>query len=119
MPTHDGVVEHGSGVSDLRAIGHVGIAAELRGRRWLGVELGDCQPIVDRLSDLDAERQQLRGIRSEINTLFTADTLALRAKFGHDTSRYRLLPELEVHRNNNGSQPAADELSQSTLPLHA
>jgi len=71
-------------------------AAELRGRRWLGVELGDCQPIVDRLSDLDAERQQLLGIRSEINTLFTADTLALRAKFGHDTSRYRLLPELET-----------------------
>ena len=68
-------------------------AAELRGRRWLGVELGDCQPIIDRLSNLDAERAQLDGIRAELNTLFTKDTLARREKFGHDTSKFRLLPE--------------------------
>jgi site-specific DNA-methyltransferase (adenine-specific) len=68
---------------------------ELRGRRWVGVELGDCQPIVERMLCLDAEREQLTAHRAEINTLFTANTLRLRNKHGHDTTRYQQLPEEE------------------------
>ncbi len=65
-------------------------AAQLRGRRWLGFELGDCQPIVQRLSELDAEAAQLERIRADINLLFTPATLELRERHGHDSSRYRL-----------------------------
>jgi site-specific DNA-methyltransferase (adenine-specific) len=66
------------------------VAAELKGRRWIGVEVGDCQPIVDRLGDLEAEREQLARLREGIDVLFTPATLALRARCGHDTSRYRV-----------------------------
>ncbi len=73
-------------------------ACELKNRRWIGIELGDCGPMIERLSSLDKERQQLASLQAEINTLFTPETLALRNKNGHDTSPYRLLPEMESMR---------------------
>jgi len=76
-------------------------ACELKGRRWLGCEMGDCQPIIERLSDLAQEREQLEQIRSQLNLLFTPESLALRKRFGHDTSRYRL----EENGQGNGSSP--------------
>jgi len=71
-------------------------ACELKGRKWIGSELGDCQPIVERLKDLGGEREQLAQIRSQINVLFTESALVLRNRNGHDTSRYR------VNGNGNG-----------------
>ncbi len=68
-------------------------AAELKGRRWLGFELGDCEPIAERLGDLQAEARQLEAIRAEIDLLFTPATMARRARHGHDSSRYRTLDE--------------------------
>ncbi len=68
-------------------------ACELMGRRWIGTEIGDCEPIARRLADLDDEREQLARIRVGINTLFTDETLKLRDRHGHDTSRYRLDPD--------------------------
>ncbi|MFH1469552.1 MAG: DNA methyltransferase [Pseudomonadota bacterium] len=65
-------------------------AAELKGRRWIGVEVGDCEPMVARLGDLAEEREQLARLRAGIDLLFTPATLALRERFGHDTSRYRV-----------------------------
>lgn len=65
-------------------------ACELKGRKWMGSELGDCQPIIERLQNLDEERKQLTQIRSQINVLFTDSVLSLRNRHGHDTSRYRL-----------------------------
>lgn len=85
-------------------------AAELRGRRWIGIEKGDCAPIGERLSSLDGERRRLAGLRAELNTLFTAPTLALRERFGHDTSRYRLPPDLET----GGESAASEEASPGT-----
>ncbi len=67
-------------------------ASELRGRRWVGMELGDCGPIVQRMAQLDAEAEQLRKIRANIDLLFTPTSLDLRDRHGHDSSRYRLLP---------------------------
>ncbi len=64
-------------------------AAELLGRRWIGMELGSCEPIVSRLRDLDAERRQLDDLHAKVDVLFTEATLALRARHGHDSSRYR------------------------------
>lgn len=68
-------------------------ACEIRKRRWIGIEIGDCKPIIDRFSTIEEERQQLARIRSQINVLFTPEALALRSKNGHDSSRYRLLGE--------------------------
>jgi len=66
------------------------IAAELKGRHWIGCEIGDCQPIIDRFARLDRERDILDELRANINTLFTPAALELRRRSGHDTSRYRL-----------------------------
>ena len=66
------------------------VAAELKGRRWIGCEFGDCQPILDRFKRLDREREILDEVRASVNTLFTPAALALRRRNGHDNSRYRL-----------------------------
>lgn len=88
------------------------VAAELRNRRWMGIELSDCQPMIDRISNLEAEQEQLASLRANINTLFTRETLLLRDKHGHDTSRYRLLPGLR------GAAPTpTNGQTQAALPL--
>ena len=68
-------------------------ACELKERQWIGMEIGDCDPIVRRLSDLEDERAQLAHIREQTNVLFTDKALKLRQKHGHDTSRYRIDPD--------------------------
>jgi site-specific DNA-methyltransferase (adenine-specific) len=65
-------------------------ACELKGRRWIGTELGDTAPIVTRLEDLEAERDKLTSLHTQVNVLFTDEALALRERHGHDTSRYRV-----------------------------
>ena len=65
--------------------------AELKGRRWLGCEIGDCQPIVDRFARIEQERELLKEIRTKVNVLFTEKVLRLRYRNGHDTSRYRVM----------------------------
>ncbi|HNX50007.1 MAG TPA: DNA methyltransferase [Thermoanaerobaculaceae bacterium] len=66
------------------------VAAEIKGRRWLGCEIGDCAPILERFQQLDREREDLRRVRAKVNTLFTPASLELRRRHGHDTSRYRV-----------------------------
>ncbi|MFI5165762.1 MAG: DNA methyltransferase [Thermoanaerobaculales bacterium] len=66
------------------------VAAELKRRRWIGCEIGDCQPIIERFARLDREREILGELRANLNTLFTPAVLALRRRSGHDTSKYRL-----------------------------
>lgn len=66
------------------------VASELKGRRWLGSELEDCAPITARFQQLDRERDHLLDLREKLNVLFTPESLVLRGRFGHDTSKYRL-----------------------------
>jgi site-specific DNA-methyltransferase (adenine-specific) len=66
------------------------IAAELKGRRWIGAEIADCQPIVDRFAMIDKEIELLEKIHANVNVLFTEKSLQRRASNGLDTSRYRL-----------------------------
>lgn len=66
------------------------VAAEIKARRWLGCEIGDCSPIVERFQRLDREREDLRLVRAKVNTLFTSASLDLRRRHGHDSSKYRL-----------------------------
>lgn len=70
------------------------VAAELKGRRWYGIELVELDPIISRLEDLEPERQTLVRIQAEKNRLFTERAVALRRAHKHDNPRYRSLPEV-------------------------
>ncbi len=66
------------------------VAAELGGRRWKGSELA-CSDIVRRFDALDGDREHLRDIHDNKNTLFTRGDLAKRAKLGRPISKsYRI-----------------------------
>lgn len=79
-------------------------AAELLGRRWLGVEL-HCADAIARLSNTAGDLEYLEKIAREKNVLFKARALQLRHKNGHRSDRYQVQP--------NGS----DKARQETLTL--
>lgn len=60
------------------------VVAELKGRRWIGMELGPLDQIEDRLApkNLRVEGEFLAGYRSELNTLFPAEVQSQREKRG-------------------------------------
>ena len=69
------------------------VAAELLGRKWLGMEL-DCSPIVTRFEDLEGDRQNLHRIHRTKNRLFTQQSLRLREQNGFSAGKYRIEPSL-------------------------
>ena len=69
------------------------VVAELKKRRWLGVEIGDWHPIRDRFKDLIEEEANLIRHRKNVNTLFTDRALALRKKAGLPLDNYQILEE--------------------------
>lgn len=66
------------------------VAAELTGRRWIGAEL-DCSAIIQRFESLESDREHLKQIHSNKNTLFKAADLEKRRKSGKPLSKnYRI-----------------------------
>lgn len=65
------------------------IAAELLGRRWIGVEL-NCADAIARLQNPTEDRAHLEKLALEKNVLFKREVLRLREKNGHRTDRYRV-----------------------------
>jgi site-specific DNA-methyltransferase (adenine-specific) len=64
--------------------------AEIKRRRWIGIELGPVDDIIMRLNDLIEEEERLAVIRKDLNCLFTDETLAKREQIGlwtHETVR--------------------------------
>jgi site-specific DNA-methyltransferase (adenine-specific) len=59
------------------------IAAELKDRRWTGIEIVELDPILSRLSDLGPERENLERIGESKNRLFTARAEELRRQHHH------------------------------------
>lgn len=59
------------------------IAAELKGRKWIGSELGPTDIIVERFERIEEERQILLDYRSQLNTLFPEAVKKKRKAFGH------------------------------------
>jgi site-specific DNA-methyltransferase (adenine-specific) len=91
----DRILDIASGEGDLvfdpfGGSGTTYVAAELKGRRWLGCEIGDCQPIIGRFALIEQDRELLEKIRTRVNVLFTDETLRLRSRNGHETSKYRI-----------------------------
>lgn len=56
--------------------------AELKDRKWIGAELGPCDIIIDRLQQLDEEKEYFENIRSNINCLFPQKVKMEREKRG-------------------------------------
>jgi len=58
------------------------MAAELKGRRWLGVEIGPTDDIVRRFAEKELDRKILSGQRKGLNALFTEPVRRLRERTG-------------------------------------
>ncbi|SCI03010.1 Modification methylase BamHI [uncultured Clostridium sp.] len=56
--------------------------AELMNRNWIGIELGDCGVIKNRLTAPDKDEEILERIRRDKNVLFTKKSIKLRKKNG-------------------------------------
>ena len=66
------------------------VAAELTGRRWIGLEL-DCSAILERFEAIDADADHLADIHANKNVLFTGADIGRRRKAGKPFSRdYRI-----------------------------
>jgi site-specific DNA-methyltransferase (adenine-specific) len=73
--------------------------AEMKRRRWIGMEIGPVDGIVRRLEDLDDERSQLAEIRRVYNHLFTPETAAVRRRQGRWTDETFRTPTAETDRS--------------------
>ena len=69
------------------------VAAELLGRKWIGMEL-ECESIQERFSSLSGDREHLAEIQIGKNALFTPADIAKRARAGRPLSKnYRIEAE--------------------------
>lgn len=83
----DRVIELASDPGDLvfdpfGGAGTTYVAAELKGRRWLGVEIGPYEDILRRFEDLSGEQAYLARQRAGYNALFPPDTRRAREARG-------------------------------------
>ena len=58
------------------------MAAELKARRWLGIEIGPTEDIVQRFAEIEQDRKILADQRKELNALFPAKVLLARERTG-------------------------------------
>ncbi len=60
--------------------------AELKNRKWIGIEIGPVDDIINRFKKIDNDARNLKSIRGNLNCLFTGKTLKRRHKNGLWTS---------------------------------
>ncbi len=58
------------------------MAAELKKRRWIGVELGPCDDIIKRFDEIEKDRKILIDNRKLLNSLFSQSVQTIREKTG-------------------------------------
>jgi site-specific DNA-methyltransferase (adenine-specific) len=58
------------------------IVSEIKKRRWIGVEIGPVDDIIQRFNIINEERDYLQTIRSNLNCLFTKKSLQYRVRNG-------------------------------------
>ena len=61
------------------------VVAEIKKRRWTGIEVGPIDEIVHRLKNLEMEADRLAGIRKGYNCLFTSEKKKAREQLGYWT----------------------------------
>jgi site-specific DNA-methyltransferase (adenine-specific) len=72
----DRIIEMASKPGDLvfdpfGGSGSTYVVAELKGRRWIGTDIGPSTEIIDRFAIIHTERQILEDYRKDLNSLFT------------------------------------------------
>lgn len=80
------------------------VVAEMKARRWIGVEIGPVDDIVGRFKRIDEEAEFLARIRSELNVMFTSSTMKERLRRGLWTV------ESERARKSTGASQQTREL---------
>jgi len=83
----DRIIEMSSNPGDLifdpfGGSGTTYIVSELKGRKWVGVDIGDTQCIVERFAKISDDAENLNDVRSHLNTLFTSAVEHQREKRG-------------------------------------
>lgn len=73
------------------------MAAELKSRRWIGCEIGPCEDIKERFTNIERDREILEGFRSGLNALFPAQVQKKRVEAGLWTAE-------SVRGNDTGHQ---------------
>jgi len=68
------------------------ITCELKKRRWIGIEIGECKTIRDRFKAPQQDSKNLQNIHTTKNVLFTDKALSRRSKKGIALKGYRILP---------------------------
>jgi site-specific DNA-methyltransferase (adenine-specific) len=68
------------------------IAAELKKRKWIGIEFSTTDDIKKRFNNLDIDKEYLKQLQENTNVLFTKKDLGLRKKHGHHNGKYVLNP---------------------------
>lgn len=58
------------------------MAAELKRRRWIGIEIGPCDDIIRRFDHIDLDRKLLSDRRNGLNALFTESVRKIRERTG-------------------------------------
>jgi len=58
------------------------VVAEIKRRRWIGIELGPVDGIVSRLEEISTDADLIERIRRNYNCLFTEETLCARRQMG-------------------------------------
>jgi site-specific DNA-methyltransferase (adenine-specific) len=69
------------------------VAAELTGRRWVGVEMGDINPIVERFKCPEDDMRLIDKYHAGINILFTDSALEKRLKHKIPVGKYNINEE--------------------------
>lgn len=79
----DRIIEMASAEGDLifdpfGGSGTTYVVAEIKRRRWIGIELGPVEDIVSRFEEINADVDVVEKIRRNYNCLFTEDNLSVR-----------------------------------------
>lgn len=83
----DRVIEMSTNVGDVvfdpfGGSGTTYVVSELKGRRWIGCELGPCEDIINRFENISEDKQHLERIRANLNHLFVPEIAEERTRRG-------------------------------------
>jgi len=83
----DRIIELASDEADLifdpfGGSGTTYVVAEIKRRRWIGIELGPVEDIVNRFDEISSDAHLIERIRRNYNCLFTEDDLKVRREIG-------------------------------------
>lgn len=66
------------------------IAAELKDRRWLGVEISTTDDILERFKSMNSDMENYEVLKRRKNILFTDEAIKIREKNGHNNTKYQI-----------------------------